>query len=55
VTDRTPSRFRIGTAVRFRSGLRVAIGLQTLTVKSRLLTGENSVRIRGDPPFPHPW
>ena len=35
--------------------LRVAIGLQTLTVKSRLLTGENSVRIRGDPPFPHPW
>jgi len=35
--------------------LRVASGLQTLTVKSRLLTGENSVRIRGDPPFPHPW
>jgi len=34
---------------------RVASGLQTLTVKSRLLTGENSVRIRGDPPFPHPW
>lgn len=34
---------------------RVAFGLQTLTVKSRLLTGENSVRIRGDPPFPHPW
>ena len=32
--------------------LRVASGLQTLTVKSRLLTGENSVRIRGDPPFP---
>jgi len=30
--------------------LRVALGLQTLTVKSRLLTGENSVRIRGDPP-----
>ena len=29
---------------------RVASGLQTLTVKSRLLTGENSVRIRGDPP-----
>jgi hypothetical protein len=26
-------------------------GLQTLTVKSRLLTGENSVRFRGDPPF----
>ena len=35
--------------------LRVASGLQTLTVKSRLLTGENSVRIRGNPPFPHPW
>jgi hypothetical protein len=35
--------------------LRVAIGLQTLIVKSRLLTGENSVRIRGNPPFPHPW
>jgi hypothetical protein len=31
--------------------LRVAIGLQTLTVKPRLLTGENSVRIRGDPPI----
>ena len=26
-------------------------GLQTLTVKSRLLTGENSVRFRGNPPF----
>ena len=26
-------------------------GLQTLTVKSRLLTGENSVRIRGNPPI----
>jgi hypothetical protein len=25
-------------------------GLQTLIVKSRLLTGENSVQIRGDPP-----
>jgi len=25
-------------------------GLQTLTVKSRLLTGENSVRVRGNPP-----
>ena len=32
-----------------------SLGLQTLTVKSRLLTGENSVQIRGDPPFPHPW
>ena len=26
-------------------------GLQTLTVKSRFLTGENSVRFRGNPPF----
>jgi hypothetical protein len=25
--------------------------LQTLTVKSRFLTGENSVRFRGNPPF----
>jgi len=47
------------TAVQLR--LRVAVfadgrqGLQSLTVKSRLLTGENSVRIRGNPPFPHPW
>ncbi len=36
--------------------LRVAVpvdghlGLQTLTVKSRLLPGENTVRIRGNPP-----
>ena len=30
---------------------RVCFGLQTLIVKSRLLTGENAVRIRGDPPF----
>jgi len=30
--------------------VRVAIGLQPLTVKSRFLTGENTVRIRGDPP-----
>jgi hypothetical protein len=43
----------LAAAVQLR--LRVAIGLQTLTVKSRLLTGENSVRIRGDPPFLHPW
>ena len=43
----------LAAAVQLR--LRVASGLQTLTVKSRLLTGENSVRIRGDPPFPHPW
>jgi hypothetical protein len=33
----------LATAVQLR--LRVAIGLQTLIVKSRLLTGENSVRI----------
>jgi len=38
----------LAAAVRLR--LRVAIGSQTLKVKSRLLTGENSVRIRGDPP-----
>ena len=31
--------------------LRVAFGLQTLKVKSRLLTGENTVRIRGNPPI----
>ena len=31
----------------------VAIGLQTLTVKSRLLPGENTVRIRGGPPVSH--
>jgi len=39
----------LAVAVQLR--LRVAFGLQTLTVKSRLLTGENSVRIRGDPPL----
>jgi hypothetical protein len=30
--------------------LRVASGLQTFTVKSRLLTGENAVQFRGNPP-----
>ena len=40
-----------GLAAAVQLRLRVAIGLQTLIVKSRLLTGENSVRIRGDPPF----
>ena len=39
-----------GLAAVVQLRLRVAIGSQTLTVKSRLLTGENSVRIRGDPP-----
>ena len=39
----------LAAAVQLR--LRVAIGLQTLTVKSRLLTGENTVRIRGGPPI----
>jgi hypothetical protein len=39
----------LAPAVQLR--LRVAIGLQTLIVKSRLLTGENSVRIRGNPPL----
>ena len=38
---------------RFNSAFasRFYFGLQTLTVKSRLLTGENTVRIRGDPPI----
>jgi hypothetical protein len=40
-----------GLAAAVQLRLRVAIGLQTLIVKSRLLTGENSVRIRGDPPI----
>jgi hypothetical protein len=39
----------------YRALCRRPSGLQTLTVKSRLLTGENSVRSRGNPPFPHPW
>jgi len=39
----------LAAAVQLR--LRVAIGLQTLTVKSRLLTGENTVRIRGSSPL----
>ena len=40
-----------GLAAVVQLRLRVAIGLQTLTVKSRLLTGENTVRIRGNPIF----
>lgn len=44
-----------GLASVVRLHARVAFGLQTLRVKSRLLTGENSVRFRGNPPFPHPW
>ena len=39
----------LAAAVQLR--LRVAIGLQTLAVKSRLLPGENTVRIRGGPPL----
>ena len=46
-----PVRTLTGLTAVVQLRLRVAIGLQTLTVKSRLLTGENSVRIRGDPPF----
>ncbi len=46
-----PARTFTGLAAAVQLRLRVAFGLQTLTVKSRLLTGENSVRIRGDPPF----
>jgi len=37
----------LAAAVQLR--LRVANGLQTLKVKSRLLPGENTVRIRGSP------
>lgn len=40
-----------GLAAVVQLHLRVALGLQTLTVKSRLLTGENTVRIRGSPPL----
>ena len=40
----------LAAAVQLR--LRVASGLQTFTVKSRLLTGENAVQFRGNPPFP---
>ena len=39
----------LAAAVQLR--LRVAFGLQTFTVKSRLLTGENAVQFRGNPPF----
>ncbi len=39
----------LAAAVQLR--LRVALGLQTLAVKSRLLPGENTVRIRGGPPI----
>ena len=42
-----------GLAAVVQLRLRVAIpfGLQTLLVKSRLLTGENTVQFRGDPPI----
>jgi hypothetical protein len=40
---------------RFNSAFVSRFGLQTLTVKSRLLPGENTVRIRGSPPFPPTW
>ena len=40
----------LAAAVQLR--LRVAIGLQTLTVKLRLLPGRNTVQVRGSPPFP---
>ena len=39
-----------GLAAAVQLRLHVAIGLQTLTVKSRLLTGENTVQFRGNPP-----
>ena len=38
----------LAAAVQLR--LRVAIGLQTLTVKLRLLPGRNTVQVRGSPP-----
>jgi hypothetical protein len=37
-----------GLAAAVQLRLRAAIGLQTLRVKCRLVTGENSVRIRGE-------
>ena len=40
-----------GLAAAVQLRLHVALGLQTLTVKSRLLTGENTVQVRGDPPI----
>ena len=40
-----------GLAAVVQLRLRVAFGSQTLIVKSRFLPGENTVRIRGDPPF----
>ena len=39
----------LAAAVQLR--LRVASGLQTFTVKPRLLTGENAVQFRGNPPI----
>ena len=41
----------LAAVVQLRLRAAVHFGLQTLIVKSRLLTGENTVRIRGDPPF----
>ena len=40
-----------GLAAAVQLRLRIAFGPQTLTVKSRFLPGENTVRIRGGPPF----
>ena len=52
---RTPVPVRTSQAWlrRFNSAFasRLFFGLQTLTVKSRLLPGENAVRIRGNPPI----
>jgi hypothetical protein len=41
----------LAAVVQLRLRVAVLFGLQTLLMKSRLLTGENTVRIRGDPPF----
>ena len=52
-----PARTFTGLTAAVQLRLRVAVfadghqGLQTLTVKSRPLTGENSVRFRGNPPI----
>ncbi len=40
-----------GLAAVVQLRLRVATGLQTLTVKLRLLPGWNTVQVRGSPPF----
>ena len=50
-----PARASQTSLRRFNSAFVFAFGLQTLAVKSRLLPGENTVRIRGSPPFTPTW